>query len=100
MPAALFQALNDVRCARPFALLGWQHAEKGLLIRAFLPSALQVTVLSAEDGSEIGVMSTVDGSAGDRYVATPPDRRDRRGADRNRLRCGRDRKPLPRDLAG
>ncbi len=64
MPAALFQALNDVRCARPFALLGWQHAEKGLLIRAFLPSALQVTVLSAEDGSEIGVMSPVDGAAG------------------------------------
>ncbi len=59
MPNHLLQALNDVRCAQPFAILGWQTAEKGLLIRAFLPSALRVTAVALDDGKALGEMHAV-----------------------------------------
>jgi 1,4-alpha-glucan branching enzyme len=59
MPDHLLHALNDVRCAQPFAILGWQVAEKGLLIRAFLPSALQVSVEGLDDGKVLGDMVAV-----------------------------------------
>lgn len=59
MPDHQLQALHDVRCAQPFAVLGWQTAEKGLLIRAFLPSAVQVDVVALDDGKALGVMTPV-----------------------------------------
>ena len=64
MPDHQLQALHDVRCAQPFAVLGWQTAEKGLLIRAFLPSAVQVEVVALDDGKSLGVMTPVAAVAG------------------------------------
>ena len=71
MPDHQLQALNDVRCAQPFTVLGWQAAEKGLLIRAFLPSALQVDVVALDDGKVIGAMTPVAAVAGLFELALP-----------------------------
>lgn len=59
MPEQQLHALNDTRCAQPFAVLGWQTTEKGLLIRAFLPSAIQVDVVGLDDAKVYGSMSAV-----------------------------------------
>ncbi len=64
MPDHLLHALNDARCAQPFAILGWQTAEKGLLIRAFLPSALRVTAVALDDGKVLGEMHALEGVPG------------------------------------
>lgn len=64
MPDHLLHALNDARCAQPFAVLGWQTAEKGLLIRAFLPSALRVTAVALNAGKVLGDMAAVESEPG------------------------------------
>ncbi len=43
--------LPEVRCARPFDVLGWQPAAKGWLIRLYLPKATAVGAFSAADVS-------------------------------------------------
>ena len=48
--------LPEVRCAHPFSWLGWQKADKGLLIRVYLPKATAVEVLSFADGLPMGTM--------------------------------------------
>lgn len=50
--------LLDVRCANPFQHLGWQTSPAGLLIRAFLPDALSVTIKSLATGKSLGQMNT------------------------------------------
>lgn len=49
-------SLAEVRCAHPFALLGWQKADKGWLIRVYLPKARAVEVLGFDDHSCWGQM--------------------------------------------
>ena len=49
-------SLPEVRCAHPFAYLGWQKADKGLLIRVYLPKAQAVDVLTLADNSALGSM--------------------------------------------
>ena len=48
--------LPEVRCARPFSWLGWQKAEKGLLIRVYLPKATAVEVFSFAEELSLGTM--------------------------------------------
>ncbi len=46
--------LAEVRCAHPFAVLGWQVADKGLLIRAYIPDALAIEAISIKTGKALG----------------------------------------------
>ena len=51
--------LAAVRCAQPFALLGWQPnlvagKQKGWLIRCYLPDASQVEVIEQQSGKLLG----------------------------------------------
>lgn len=50
------ESLLHVQCTHPFALLGWQQADKGFCIRAFLPDAVSVSVKSLATGKELGQM--------------------------------------------
>lgn len=50
------ESLLHVHCAHPFALLGWQVAAKGFVIRAFLPDAISVSVKSLATGKALGDM--------------------------------------------
>ncbi len=51
------ESLLHARCAHPFALLGWQKANKGFCVRVFLPDALSVSVKSLSTGKELGQMT-------------------------------------------
>ena len=52
--------LAEVRCAHPFAVLGWQEAEKGLLLRAYIPDAHSITAISLKTGKVIGELASTE----------------------------------------
>ncbi len=56
--------LPEVRCARPFEVLGWQPAAKGWLIRVYLPKATAVSAFSVADDKLLGELAADDVIAG------------------------------------
>ena len=60
--------LQQVNCATPFSLLGWQPLEQGkatgLLLRVYLPHATAVTALSADGKKALGELTAVSGFDG------------------------------------
>ncbi len=52
--------LAEVRCAHPFSVLGWQEADKGLMLRAYIPDATSVTALNLKTGKVIGELSSTE----------------------------------------
>ncbi|WP_417706837.1 1,4-alpha-glucan branching protein GlgB [Rheinheimera aquimaris] len=60
--------LQQVNCATPFSLLGWQPLEQGkatgLLLRVYLPHATAVTALSADGKKTLGELTAVSGFDG------------------------------------
>lgn len=56
--------LPEVRCARPFDVLGWQPAAKGWLIRLYLPKATAVSAFSAADDKLLGEFAADETHAG------------------------------------
>lgn len=56
--------LPEVRCARPFDVLGWQPAAKGWLIRVYLPKATAVSAFSVADDKLLGELVADDAIAG------------------------------------
>src|SRR3954471_9750695 len=54
LPPDVAAAMADGRLADPFAVLGPHDSAAGPIVRAFVPGALQVEVLSREDGRSLG----------------------------------------------
>ncbi|HEX5791970.1 MAG TPA: 1,4-alpha-glucan branching enzyme, partial [Rheinheimera sp.] len=53
--------LQQVNCAEPFSLLGWQRLKAdsavGLVLRAYLPQATAVTAVAAQGGKVLGQLA-------------------------------------------
>ena len=60
--------LEQVQCAEPFAVLGWQRIKPdsavGLVLRVYLPQATQVTAIAATSGKPLGELTAVPGCSG------------------------------------
>ena len=52
--------LAEVRCAHPFAVLGWQVLEKGLVLRAYVPDAVQIFAVSLKTGKALGTLTETE----------------------------------------
>ncbi len=53
--------LQQVKCAEPFSVLGWQQLKAdrrvGLILRVYLPDALAVSAVSAKTGKSLGELT-------------------------------------------